>query len=408
MIGQPQAVATVREAVTAARAAADDQPIGGIGGSAMTHAWLFTGPPGSGRSVAARVFAAALCCTDESEIGCGRCRGCTTGYGGTHADVRLITPEGLSISVKQMRTVVADASRRPSVGKWQVVIIEDADRLTEQAANALLKAVEEPADRTVIMLCAPSTDPEDISVTLRSRCRHVAVQPPGTAAIAAVLQVSGVPAEKALWAASISGGHVGRARRLATDDGAVARRSRALSLARVAVTNNGRGSAAAVEALWKDSDDAAKASNAARNAREIEELTVALGGGGTGKGAGTAARGNAGQIKELERQQKSRMTRSARDLLDLALVDLAGLYRDAVIHGVAGSLGSAPGAPAPLHPDEAEQVAGLARFARPEALLGAIEAVLRCREAIELNVKPVVALDAMMGDIALAMRAGRR
>ena len=139
--------------------------------------------------------------------------------GGTHADVRRIIPEGLSIGVDEMRAIVQIASRRPGTGRWQIVLIEDADRLTEGAANALLKVVEEPPPSTVFLLCAPSVDPEDIAITLRSRCRHVALVTPPVDAIAQVLMDSdGLPAEDANWAASVSGGHVGRARRLATDE----------------------------------------------------------------------------------------------------------------------------------------------------------------------------------------------
>ena len=117
------------------------------------------------------------------------------------------------------------------------MIVEDADRLTEGAANALLKVVEEPPPSTVFLLCAPSVDPEDISITLRSRCRHVALVTPRLDAIARVLvETDGLPEAEARWAASVSGGHVGRARRLATDEQARVRRERALSLARDAAT----------------------------------------------------------------------------------------------------------------------------------------------------------------------------
>ena len=140
-------------------------------GNAMTHAWFFTGPPGSGRSVAARAFAAALQC--EHGPGCGTCAGCHTTLAGTHADVRFVVPEGLSIGVGEMRALVLRAASAPAGGRWQVLLIEDADRLTEAAGNALLKAIEEPAPRTVFLLCTPSTHPDDISVTIRSRCRLV-------------------------------------------------------------------------------------------------------------------------------------------------------------------------------------------------------------------------------------------
>src|ERR1700755_465346 len=212
LVGQESVEADLVAAATAARGDSTHS-------AAMTHAWLITGPPGSGRSVAALCFAAALQCTSDGVPGCGQCRACTTTMAGTHADVRRIIPEGLSIGVDEMRNIVQIASRRPGTGRWQIVVIEDADRLTEGAANALLKVVEEPPPSTVFLLCAPSVDPEDIAITLRSRCRHVALVTPPVEAIAQVLVDSdGLPAEEAQWAASVSGGHVGRARRLATDE----------------------------------------------------------------------------------------------------------------------------------------------------------------------------------------------
>ena len=131
---------------------------------AMTHAWLFTGPPGSGRSVAARAFASALLCRFG---GCGECPSCRQVRAGTHADLLLVRPDGLSYGVKQTRDLVLRAAGAPSGGRWLVVLFEDADRCTEAAANALLKAIEEPAPRTVWLLCAPSA--EDLVTTVRSR-----------------------------------------------------------------------------------------------------------------------------------------------------------------------------------------------------------------------------------------------
>src|SRR5271163_1832270 len=147
-----------------------------------THAWLFTGPPGSGRSVAARAFAAALLCPSG---GCGHCPSCLQVHAGTHADLMLIRPEGLSYGVKQTRDLVLRAAGQPTGGRWQVVLFEDADRCTEQAANALLKAIEEPAPRTVWLLCAPSA--EDLVPTIRSRCRVVSLVVPSSASVAKVL-----------------------------------------------------------------------------------------------------------------------------------------------------------------------------------------------------------------------------
>src|SRR3981189_1523397 len=213
LVGQD---AVEAELVAAAQAARGDSAHNAAATGTMTHAWLVTGPPGSGRSIAALCFAAALQCTSDGVPGCGECRACTTTMAGTHSDVRRIIPEGLSIGVDEMRNIVQIASRRPGTGRWQIVLIEEADRLPEGAANALLKVVEEPPPSTVFLLCAPSVDPEDIAITLRSRCRHVALVTPPVEAIARVLiETDGLPEEDARWAASGSGGHVGRARRRA-------------------------------------------------------------------------------------------------------------------------------------------------------------------------------------------------
>ena len=395
LVGQAAVEAELVAAATAARA-------GGTAGAAdttgpMTHAWLLTGPPGSGRSIAALCFAAALQCTSDGAPGCGQCRACTTTMAGTHADVRRVVPEGLSIGVEEMRAIVAAASRRPSTGRWQVVVIEDADRLTEGAGNALLKVVEEPPPSTVFLLCAPSVAPEDIAITLRSRCRHVALVTPSSAAIAEVLIArDGIDPEQARWAAAVSGGHVGRARRLATDPEARARRSRALNLARDAATP-ARAYAASEDLVAAAAAEAADLT-AGRDEAEAEELRTALGAGGTGRGAAGALRGSAGVLKELEKRQKSRQTRASRDALDRALIDLATYFRDALV--VAGGANGVH----PTHPDMADRAAALAGHASPERLLRCIEAVLDCREALAANVKPRFAVDALVATVGEQLR----
>lgn len=399
LVGQD---AVESELTAAARAARRDSAHSAGPGSpvgSMTHAWLITGPPGSGRSVAALCFAAALQCTAEGDPGCGQCRACTTTMAGTHADVRRIIPEGLSIAVAEMRAIVATASRRPITGRWQIVVIEDADRLTEGAGNALLKVVEEPPPLTVFLLCAPSVDPEDIAITLRSRCRHVALVTPSADAIAGVLmERDGLGADEARWAAAVSGGHVGRARRLATDEEARARRARALGLARDAATP--ARAYAAVEELVAAAEAEAVALTAGRNETETEDLQIALGAGGTGKGTAGALRGAAGALKALEQRQKSRRTRASRDALDRSLIDLATYFRDALM--VAGRADTVT----PSHPDMAEKVAALAAHASSERLLRCIEAVLACREALAANVKPKFAVDAMVATVGQALRSG--
>lgn len=390
VVGQPDAVAELSAAARAAHAAAT----GGVApAGAMTHAWLFTGPPGSGRSVAARAFAAALECTrtDEpagGEPGCGECNGCHTVLAGTHPDVRHVIPEGLSIPVAEMRALVAAASRRPAAGRWQVVVIEDADRLTEGASNALLKAVEEPPARTVFLLCAPSDHPEDVSVTIRSRCRVVALRTPAAAAIADVLRRrDGVDPDRASWAASVCGGHIGRARRLARDEAARAGRDAVLrvplALRRPADVFE------AADALVAAAEAEARAMAEGRDDAERSELETALGKGGTGKGAGTAARGTAGAMRELERRQKSRNTRTQRDALDRALVDLAGFYRDVLVTTCHAEVTL-------THPDRSRDITTAAAGWDQVSVLRRLEAVLACREALELNVKPRIAVEALL------------
>ena len=222
------------------------------GTGAITHAWLFTGPPGSGRSVAARAFAAAVLCERH---GCGECPSCRQVAAGSHADLLLVRPDGLSYGVKQTRDLVLRAATAPVYGRWRVVLFEDADRATEQAANALLKAIEEPAPRTIWLLCAPSA--ADLPTTIRSRCRLVTLRIPPTAAVADVLVAEGVGQEQALAAARAAQGHIGRARRLATDPEAAQRRAAVL---RVPMQATALGPAlAAAAALVKAADAEATA-----------------------------------------------------------------------------------------------------------------------------------------------------
>ncbi len=357
LIGQADTVAVLRAAADAAAATAEGRP---AQPGAMTHAWLFTGPAGSGRSVAARALAAALQCTTADDLGCGHCSACHTVRAGSHPDVRLVVPEGLSISVGEMRALVASASRRPSLGRWQVMVIEDADRLTEGAFNALLKVIEEPPSRTVFLLCAPSTHPDDVAVTIRSRCRVVPLRTPPVEAVAAVLTRDGVPADIAGWAAAASQGHVGRARRLARDP--EARDRRAAVLAIPASLTSLKACVDAADQLVSSAEAEAAGLSSTLDSDETEALQTALGAGATGKGTATAVRGMAGAIKDLERRQRSRATRTQRDALDRALVDIAAFYRDVLL---VQSGSSGPFA----HPDFTDDVRAVAARITPARTL---------------------------------------
>ncbi|HKB29289.1 MAG TPA: DNA polymerase III subunit delta' [Streptosporangiaceae bacterium] len=390
LVGQDDVVAELRHAAAAAtalRAAASPELTEGTAG--MTHAWLFTGPPGSGRSVAARAFAAALLCPD---LGCGHCASCHQVLAGTHADVLLVRPDGLSYGVRQTRDLVLRAATAPFGGRWRAILFTGADRATEQAANALLKAIEEPSPRTVWLLCAPS--PDDLVPTIRSRCRLVTLRTPPASAIADMLsRRDGIDAGLALRAARAAQGHIGRARRLATDPEAASRRAEVL---RVPFSVDGLGQAIAAAARLVEAADAeAAAVTAELDEPEQAELRRAFGEGSTGKGVAKAVRGGAGALKELTDRQKSRATRVKRDSLDRALLDLASFYRDvlAVQFGATVELANTD-----IEPD----IRRLAAATTPESTLRRMQAIMQCRERIDANAHPLLAAEAM----TLALMAG--
>ncbi|MEU5051423.1 DNA polymerase III subunit delta' [Streptomyces sp. NPDC021096] len=365
------------------------------GASRMTHAWLFTGPPGSGRATAARAFAAALQCVSTDRTfgaapGCGFCEGCHTTLVGTHADVEIVRTDVLSIGVKETRDLVRRAQLSPAGGRWQVIVLEDADRLTEGAGNVLLKAVEEPAPRTVWLLCAPSL--EDVLPTIRSRCRSLTLRTPPVAAVADLLvRRDGIEPELAAQAAQATQGHIGRARRLATDERARARRETVLKMP-LRVADMGGALKAAQELIDAAAEDAKQVAEEV-DTKETEELRAALGAAaGTG---GRLPRGTAGAMKELQDRQKRRATRTQRDSLDLALTDLTGFYRDVL----AIQLGSRV---ALANPDARAALERIASGSRPEGTLRRIEAISACRQALDRNVAPLLAVEAM----AVALRAG--
>ncbi|MFF9169497.1 MULTISPECIES: DNA polymerase III subunit delta' [unclassified Streptomyces] len=361
--------------------------------SKMTHAWLFTGPPGAGHVHAARAFAAALQCVSPDRAlggtpGCGFCDGCHTALIGTHADVTTVAAVGTQILAEDMRDTVRKSFTSPATGRWQVILVEDAERLNEKSANAVLKAVEEPAPRTVWLLCAPSI--EDVLPTIRSRCRHLNLSTPSVASVADMLvRREGVEPDVAAAAARATQGHVDRARRLATDPAARERRAAVLKLP-LRVEDVGGALKAAQELVDAAAEDA-KALAEELDAKETEELKAAL---GAAQG-GRLPRGTAGVMKDLEDKQKRRRTRTQRDSLDLALTDLTGFYRDVL----ALQLGSRV---AIANADAEDALERLARAGTPESTLRRIEAIAACREALDRNVAPLLAVEAM----TMALRAG--
>ncbi|MGX1678587.1 DNA polymerase III subunit delta' [Streptomyces althioticus] len=386
-----QLAAAARDADAFVTAAASDAPPPEA--SRMTHAWLFTGPPGAGRNQAARAFAAALQCVSPDRAlggvpGCGFCDGCHTALVGTHADVSTVAAVGAEILVKDMRDTVRKSFTAPANGRWQVILVEDAERLNEKSANAVLKAVEEPAPRTVWLLCAPSV--EDVLPTIRSRCRHLVLSTPSVEAVANMLvRREGIEPDVAASVARATQGHVDRARRLATDPAARARRASVLKLPQ-RVEDVGGALRAAQELVDAAAEDAKQLAEE-MDGKETEDLKAAL---GAAQG-GRLPRGTAGVVKDLEDMQKRRRTRTQRDSLDVALADLTSFYRDVLALQLGSRIALA-------NTDAEDALERLARSSTPESTLRRIEAIAACGEALDRNVAPLLAVEAM----TMALRAG--
>ncbi|MGQ5579668.1 DNA polymerase III subunit delta' [Streptomyces sp. ZS0098] len=386
-----QLAAAARDADAFVTAAASDAPPPEA--SRMTHAWLFTGPPGAGRNQAARAFAAALQCVSPDRAlggapGCGFCDGCHTALVGTHADVSTVAAVGAEILVKDMRDTVRKSFTAPANGRWQVILVEDAERLNEKSANAVLKAVEEPAPRTVWLLCAPSV--EDVLPTIRSRCRHLVLSTPSVEAVADMLvRREGIEPDVAASVARATQGHVDRARRLATDPAARARRASVLKLPQ-RVEEVGGALRAAQELVDAAAEDAKQLAEE-MDGKETEDLKAAL---GAAQG-GRLPRGTAGVVKDLEDMQKRRRTRTQRDSLDVALADLTSFYRDVLALQLGSRIALA-------NTDTEDALERLARGSTPESTLRRIEAIAACGEALDRNVAPLLAVEAM----TMALRAG--
>ncbi len=370
LIGQERSVAVLQRAIDGRS-------------HAMSHAWLVTGPPGSGRSNVARAFAAAMQCPRG---GCGHCTECRTAVSGAHPDVTLVRTEMLSIGVDEVRELVRRASMSPTLGRRQVLVIEDADRVTERGADALLKAIEEPARRTVWILCAPTDD--DVVATIRSRCRLLTLQTPTIDAVARLLQTrDGIDPGLAGYAARAAQGHVGRARALARSEPA---RDRRAAILKIPFQLEGLSACLnAADTLVKTAADEAAAATVDLDAQERTNLEEALGFGTKG----ARPRQAAAALKDLEDQQKARAKRLQRDAIDRALTELTGFYRDllAVQTGAAATL---------INDELATEIAVLARKSTPEATLVKIDALLGCRESLEGNVAPLLAVESTLISLA--------
>jgi DNA polymerase-3 subunit delta' len=349
-------------------------------GKGMSHAWLFTGPPGSGRSNAALAFAAALQC---ERAGCGECDTCLTTLSGSYPDVTVHRPERGQILVEDARRWVFEAALMPSVGARQITIVEDADRLNERSGNALLKAIEEPTPRTVWMLCAPQ--PDDVLITIRSRTRHVNLVTPSAEDVADFLvRRFDVSPTRAAHAARASQGHIGRAKALALEEDTRGRRLEVVRLPPRLTTLNACMTAAAN--LAELATEEATAETDRLNAKEVQDLEALYGADRKSR----ASRSARAAFAELERDQKARLKRRVLDSVDRQLTELLSVYRDVLV--VQTSAGGHL-----VNEEQRPEVEELARRTTPEDTLRRIDAVYEARrQMMEFNVPPLLAMESMM------------
>jgi DNA polymerase-3 subunit delta' len=363
LTGQAEAIATMRAA-----AAADE---------GMTHSWLITGPPGSGRSILAYAFAAALIARPGDEAATE-----AQVQARTHPDLGILSTDRVTITIDEVRQLVAASQYSPSVGRYRVMVIEDADRMTERTSNVLLKALEEPPPRTVWILCAPSE--ADLIPTIRSRVRAVRLRIPGIDQVAELIaRRDGVSLPDATRAAREAQSHIGMAHRLATNDEARERRRRTLELA-LGIRSVSGAVLAAAELVAVATADA----NAFTEEHDAEERDRALRSLGIEPG-GAVPLGLRSQLKALEDDQKRRATRSLRDGIDRILVDLLSLYRDILLLQLGAET-------EPVNLAISAELARAAAASTPARTLETLEAIATARERIEGNVAPALALEAML------------
>jgi DNA polymerase-3 subunit delta' len=376
LVGQEHIIEILQGAVAASRTGEESQE--------MTHAWVFTGPPGSGRSSAAVAFAQALICPNN---GCGTCSDCNAAKTSGHPDVEIIRTEGLSIKVEEVRELLTRVAWAPSMGGWRVVVMEDADRLTESAANALLKAIEEPGTRTVWLLCAPTL--HDVLPTIRSRCRHLQLRTPSLEAVTKVLiNRDNIAPGMADFAARISQGHIGRAKYLATNESV--RSNRKLIMQLPLQLGSLAAAFQAAQTLVDLATQEANLSSDERDEKEIEKLQEAYGKGATGRGMAT---GGAKAVKELEKEQKSRSTRMVRDSIDGALLDIATFYRDVMMV----QLGNAESM---INTDMRGKIESYGESHPEHSTILKINALMDARTNLARNAAPLVTCEALMCQLA--------
>lgn len=355
--------------------------------AAFTQTWLITGPPGSGRSTAARAFAAAIQC---DQGGCGECRSCKQILNNSHQDVTVVAPTGLTIGVEETRELIQKAYLEPSVGNWQAFIVEDADRLTAPAANALLKILEEPPTRTFFLLCTPAA--EDVLPTIKSRCRHLGLRLPRTNQVAQLLiDRNGIEPELANFVAKAALGHVGVAKALAINPQARARREQTLQIP--LKLDNLPACFVQAQQLYDNILALVEDSQDERDEVEQSELLNAFGAGTEGVKKSRVEFLARGAMKELKDDQKSKRTRAIRDQLDRSLQDLLSLYRDVLFVqlGVEVEL---------INEELRSSIERLANRATPTATRKALDAIQESRAAISASANPLLVLESLLINLA--------
>ncbi len=381
LVGQSDVVEKLSRAVNDAEKIRIGEP-----GPAMTHAWLITGPPGSGRSTAATTFAAALICPLN---GCGTCQICRMAPVGGHPDVEIITPTGLSYGVDDARELVRLSSLAPIDSPWRVIVMEDADRLTDQAFDSLLKSLEEPTPHTVWVLCAPSV--EDVLPTIVSRTRHVSLRTPTTKDVTELLvDTYKVDPAMAAFAARASQGHIGRARGLATEE---ASRTRRQSDLRSAMSL--RDIPSCIYAARDMVTEATTAANTRADELDTKEDALLRAAFGIEEGSrvtGTSKRTVDSAKKQLLTHQKTRRKRMVRDEVDRSLVDLLGLFRDILIIQLDSNLEL-------INQEMRPNIESFAARGNPADTTRTLEAIERARATIKAATPPQLALEALMVSI---------